>query len=337
MLTFHEISGKEMDAFSKDHPLGNIHQTSAWAKFQKGVKGRGKTLICGVKDEEGSLRAAAVLVRQELPMGLCWYFVPRGPLFKEREELDALIEGIKPLLKQEKCVFLRFEWPNGENVECGMLNIGVKAHAHYFPENTLEIKLRAEIEDILRQMKQKGRYNIKVARRHEVKVEKSTDVEAFFEIFKETTERDGFSGHGEGYYRDMIEALGDRAELWLAKYKGKVLAGAVVTYYRNTATYYFGASSSEDRKVMAPYLLHWEIMRDAKGRGLKWYDLFGVAPEDGKLRMAYGLWRKEHPWAGVTGFKEKFGGVRIDYWPSRELVLKWGWYLVMRLRKLFGR
>lgn len=329
VLTFSEITAEEFDTFVEKHPYGNIHQTSKWAEFQRGVKGRGEAILCGVK-EGREIRAAGVLVLQKLPMGLYWGFCPRGPLLSYNKPSKALAEarafwgGMRLFAKQKRLVFVRAEWPAHGSETGYFMQWGLRAHAHYFPEHSLIVDLSVSEEKILKQMKQKGRYNIKIAEREGVKVQESKDVDAFYELFTETTGRDGFSGHPKEYYRDMLKSLGENAKLFLAKYKGKAVAAAIITYYQGVATYYFGASSAEYRNVMAPYLLHWEIMRDAKKRGCKDYDFFGVAPEGDN----------EHPWAGVTKFKEKFGGERVDYWPAREKPISWFWYLVMRIRKL---
>jgi len=321
MLKVCEISPEELDEFALKHPKGNIHQTSMWTDFQMKIPGRGKAVICGVKDGD-NLRSVAVFVRQKLPMGLCWYFMPRGPLLGDCADFERIIEGFQEVVAKEKCVFVRVEPPCGK---CSFLDKwGRNAHAHYFPEHTILVNLDQSEEDILKQMKSKGRYNIKVARKHGVKVRKSTNVGEFFKLFQETTSRDGFQGHNRKYYQSMLDALGENAVLYLAELGGNIIAGIIVTFYKDTAIYYFGASSDKHRNVMAPYLLQWEAMRDARRRGCKTYDLFGVAPEG----------NTKHPWFGITKFKEKFGGKRFSYTPAREKVLKPFWYRTMRLRKI---
>ncbi len=323
MSEFCEISPRELDEFSQKHPKGNIHQTSMWADFQAQVPSRGKASIYGLKDGD-KLRAVAVFVRQRLPMGLCWYFVPRGPLLGDDKDFRALMDGFARLARQGKCVFVRVEPPCDE---CSFLEKwGRKAHAHYFPGHTIFVDLNQSEEDILKQMRPKGRYNIKVATKRGVKIRKSRDASEFFKIFQETTARDGFQGHNQEYYQAMLDSLGENVELYLAELKGSIIAGIIVTFYKDTAIYYFGASSDEHRNSMAPYLLQWEAMSDAKQRGCKTYDLFGVAPEGDT----------KHPWAGITKFKEKFGGERKSYAKAREKVLKPFWYWVMRARKVFS-
>lgn len=139
------------------------------------------------------------------------------------------------------------------------------------------------------------------------------------------------------------------------------LAAAIVTYFKDTATYYFGASSNQHRNVMAPYLLHWQAILDARTNGYKYYDFFGISPTRERSECAHnkvdaataapnperseGQTRadapsrlfprplKPHPWASVTEFKLKFGGKRVDYLPAQEIVYKPFWYAIVRLTK----
>ena len=107
----------------------------------------------------------------------------------------------------------------------------------------------------------------------------------------------------------MLSSL-RRGAIFFAEYQGMRLATALVVYFGRRATYFYGGSLARYRRVMAPCLLHFEIMRRAKARGLEWYDLWGVAPED----------EPEHPWANISAFKRKFGGVEVHLVPTLDLV-----------------
>lgn len=321
-----EDQGK-CSSFVQKHPLGTVHQLYEWGEFQTKTPGRDKFWAFAF-EKDGKIEASALIIRQTLPFGKSWLYCPRGPLvdYSNKEQTSTVFQEIRTLAKKENAVFFRFDPPLNQGAFPGLKTR--KAHAHYQPESTLIIDLTAPEEAILKQMKPKGRYNIKVAKKHDVTVRKSDDIEAFYNIFKQTTARDQFSGHPLRYYKDMMEALGsDQAQLFLAYYQDKPVAGAIVTYFGETATYYFGASSSENRNVMAPYLLHWHIMQDAKKRGFKEYDLFGIAPEDSK----------NHPWSGVTDFKLKFGGQRVNYVDAQEIVYQPLWYWLIKLMKKFRR
>jgi len=152
-------------------------------------------------------------------------------------------------------------------------------------------------------------------------------------LMRMTTERDGFSAHEDAYYKKQLEMLGARREgglsvrLWLAEADGKAAAGAVVASFGTTATYLHGASDASMRQMMAPYLLHWRIMQQAKAQGVRSYDLWGTAPTDDP----------KHPWAGITRFKNGFGGRVVSYVGAWELPGKGFWYSLYRAAKYVRR
>jgi lipid II:glycine glycyltransferase (peptidoglycan interpeptide bridge formation enzyme) len=99
-------------------------------------------------------------------------------------------------------------------------------------------------------------------------------------------------------------------------------------YFGDTATYLHGASSRERRELMAPHLLHWTAMMDAKSWGFRTYDFWGVAPE--------GV--EGHSWAGITRFKRGFGGKYVAYPGTYDVPVDRFWYgLYAATQKLRGR
>jgi len=307
---------------------GSVVQSWGWGEFQAIVPSRGKFWALVVKEGDTWVDSALV-IRQRLPLGLCWFSIARGPLQKTQagEVWDALLKEITALAKQERAVFVRVEPPLGCALNFEELGLR-KAHAHYQPEWSLRVDLSKSEEDILKQMKPKGRYNIKVAEKAGVTVRQThelKDVAAFYEVLTSTGGRDGFSIHDRGYYERFV-ALGhvDKwGALFVAELDGKVIGGLLATFFGETATYYYGASDHAHRAVMAPYLTQWVAMQESKKRGHRWYDFFGIAPPD----------QPNHAWAGITQFKEKFGGERIHYPEAREYVFKGFWYGVMLFRK----
>jgi len=327
-----------LPSFVTNHDLGTIHQIPQWGKFQSGTSKRDKYWILALQNEQNYIIATALIIHQKLPFNKTWLYSPRGPLinFENLEQSKLFFDAIRDLAKKENAVFFRFDPPlemaaTSKN-QAIIKNLSAlhahHAHAHYQPECTLMVDLTYSTEDILKQMKPKGRYNIKVAQKHGVTIEVSKnpeqEVDNFYQLFSQTTERDNFSGHPKSYYSNLFKTLGpEHAKLYFAMYNGKPLAACIVTYFKETATYYFGASSNENRNTMAPYLLHYQAMIDAKKMGYKWYDFFGIAPEN----------EPNHPWAKVTDFKKKFGGKIINYFPAQEIVYQKFWYHLIKLAK----
>ena len=287
----------------------NLWQHPFWDSFQKSMGLRTWAL-----ERTG---ASALVIRRSLPFGLCWLEVPRGPLFDGEAAFGGILEDIKRTAKEENAVFIRFS-----SYEKLPLQAPDTPFDHH-PQTSLVIDLLQTEDQILEQMKPKGRYNIKLAEKHVVTVEVSGDVEAFHSLLKMTADRDGFGVHSVQYYQSMLSALGQNAQLLMARYEDQLIAGGIFVYLDEWGIYYYGASDNHFRNVMAPYLLQWTAIKEAKKRGCKYYDFLGIAPEGAT----------KHPWAGVTDFKKKFGGRVVSYPAAKDLVLRPFWYLLYKLKK----
>ncbi|MFA6992721.1 MAG: peptidoglycan bridge formation glycyltransferase FemA/FemB family protein [Candidatus Gracilibacteria bacterium] len=326
---------KLWDEFVLSHPLASIHQTSTWGHFQSSIPERGKYFIV-VLEKNGKIIGGSMIIKHKLRGNLCWFYSCRGPLLNYNaanisEQVETLLSEIKKIAQNEKAVFFRIDPPIKKIPDLK----GFKETKYGFqPTHTLILDLTKPLEVLLKEMKPKGRYNIHIAEKKGVKIikadikDKTTfekQLTAFHEILLQTTNRDGFSAHGKAFYKDMLTTLSDeeKACLYLAKYENKIIAGILVTFFKCTAIYYYGASGNEHRNLMAPYLLQWAAIKEAKERGLKFYDFLGIAPQDAK----------NHPWKGVTEYKLKFGGEVHEYSKAKDYVFKKFHYLLYLLYK----
>ena len=98
----------------------------------------------------------------------------------------------------------------------------------------------------------------------------------------------------------------------MAKYQGKYIAAAIFIYYQQQAYYHHSGSLTEFKNVTAPYLIQWESIREAKKRGMKLYNFFGISRED----------NPKHPWYGLTFFKKGFGGFEHRWIHAKDKPLK---------------
>lgn len=326
------------DEFIQTYPLSTIHQSSAWGHFQEKIPFRGKYWIV-VLEESLRIFGGTMLIRHKMPKGFSWLYAARGPLLNYENadesnlQMQKLLEAIKPIAKKEKSIFLRIDPPL--KITKNFADFIHDRHG-FQPNDTLILDLKPAENELLAQMKPKGRYNIGLAEKKGVKIHKTNlqnpedfkrDLDAYFKILKETTKRDGFHGHNKEYYEKMLLTLAaekpPKAALYMGTYNNQPLGGIIVTYFKDTATYYYGVSSNENRQLMAPYLLQWQAMKDAKTQGYKYYDFFGIAPEQSQ----------NHPWQGVTDFKLKFGGQQISYQKPQEYPFKRLLYLIYNIYK----
>jgi len=313
------ITATEWDSFVAPHPQGHILQTPAWAEL-KCAFGWTATRI-GIK-EKGNVVAGAQILFRALPLGIATIaYIPKGPIVNwENESLvKFLFEAIDSVCKSTNAVFIK--------IESSVISDQLSVIPNYQllitskpiqPQRTLVIDLRPTEDEILAAMKQKTRYNIRLAEKKGVTVSPSDDLDTFNKLMQITGERDQFGVHSSAYYRKVYELFRplNRAQIFTAYYNDQPLATLMLFMLGERAWYFYGGSSNEERNRMPTYLLQWEAMRWAKARGATHYDLWGVPDEDEETLEANFETRDDGLW-GVYRFKRGFGGKLIrepDAW-----------------------
>lgn len=349
---FQKDDREDWDAFVLRHG-GGFLQSWGWSQFQEAVGRTAYRFRLGSADEDSGEKTVAqfVLIRHALPLGASYVYLPRGPVMaggrpeEKQRAFGAFAHALRAALPQFGALFARIEPPFvrgiGAYSEDLMSRAGFAPVKAVQPADTVIIDLDRSEEELLAAMHPKTRYNIHLAERHGVVIKDAEygnahlfkhDVELFWRLLGETSGRDQFHTHARGYYEKMLDVLSPRKagalklRLVFALYNEEPAAAAIVAEFGDTVTYLHGASSARLRQFMAPFRLHWEIMRQAKERGFVHYDLWGVAPEGAG---------DDHPWAGITRFKTGFGGRRESYLGSWELTMKPFWYNLYRMAKRF--
>jgi peptidoglycan pentaglycine glycine transferase (the first glycine) len=306
---------QQLNNFAGGEKHSQFLQSYEWGEFQRQVSGIIWRL--GIV-ENGELIVSAKLVRKQLPMGKSYFYCGRGPVFKNGDWNQAagtlIFKEIKRLAEEEGIMFLRFD----PIFDLAKFNYPIIKTIDVQPSKTAILDLSQSEEEILKNMHQKTRYNIKLAEKKGVKIiEAGADrFEEFWQLMASTSDRDEFNLHGRSYYQEMLKLDNKFLKLFFAQYRGKLLVGNLVVFFGDTVTYIHGGSSSENREVMAPYALQWQTIKLAKQFGYKYYDFHGV---------------DEVKWPGVTRFKMGFGPKEINYPGTFDLVFDPGWYKIYKM------
>jgi len=297
-------------------------QSFEWGDFQKALNR--KVLHFFVEDKDKLFLVS--LIKYPLLFGFSYFYSPRGPVFLNPESgklLPNFFSQIKKIAKKEKVIFWRFEPVNLLNLKLDKL-IKVK---DVQPAKTWILNLDKNEDELLKKMHYKTRYNIRLAMRRGIKIRcanKQTidkDIKIFLELLHQTKKRNKFKSHPNNYYSLMVKKLGEDGKflkLCLAEYKNKILAANIIIFFGDTVTYLHGASSNEFRNLMAPHLLQWKTIQEAKKLGYKYYDFWGI---------------DEKKWPGITRFKKSFGGQEINYLGTFDFVFNKPLYNFYRLAK----
>jgi lipid II:glycine glycyltransferase (peptidoglycan interpeptide bridge formation enzyme) len=292
-----------------------------------------------------------LLLQRSLPGGFRIGYVPHGPEHQPASfsdgarELREIGEALSAQLDPEP-TFLRFDLPWSQRLampgasrsaagdgtdaipDSGTEFARAAAQEHLRrapvdvqPPSTVLVPIDCDDETLLSAMKSKTRYNVRLAFRKGVEVYgASTErLEQWYDLYRETAERDRIAVHSLDYYRRVMgiaEELsgGPALELLLAEHEGELLAGIIVAYYGETATYLYGASRNHKRSLMPAYALQFRAMQRAREHGCRSYDMFGIPPDPDPSHPMYGLYR----------FKTGFGGSivhRLGAWdlPMRSV------------------
>jgi lipid II:glycine glycyltransferase (peptidoglycan interpeptide bridge formation enzyme) len=287
-------------------------QSAMWGEFKSRFGWKSRAFL--IEWEKNEVCPLLLLSRRLAP-GFSFAYVPWGPILPENfsvsdrtAALSELALKLKPLLSRNT-TFIRFDPPwataDGEGELLFSKNFK-RAAADVQPPDTVIINLTASEEEILAAMKPKWRYNISLAGKKGVQINTcgAQEIEKFYNLLKETAQRDGIAIHSIDYYKTLFDiccAYPERdlsLRLYTASYEGDTLAAIVVLFRGEMATYLYGASSNIKRNLMATYALQWKAMQDAKSSGCIYYDLFGIPPDD----------NPNHPMFGLYQFKTGFGG-----------------------------
>ena len=331
------LNKKEWENFLIEEKPQSFLQSWNWGNFNESLGYEIWRL--GVYEDD-------VLVGVVLTIKICakrgrFLFIPHGPILKktdpatEQHRLRIIFSYLKDLAKKEKCGFVRVSpllLKNQEN-ENLYRELGFrKAPMHMHAELMWILDISVAEEKLLKDMRKTTRYLVHKAEKDGVEIIKSKDqkhLEIFNNIYKETAKRQKFIAFSENYLKKEFDALyeDNQIEIFLAKYNGEFISGAMVVFYGDSGFYHQGASVQKYTKIPASYLLQWKAIEEAKKRGLKFYNFWGVCSEE----------KTNHPWAGLSLFKRGFGGFHEEYLAAQDLIISpiyWLNYLIEKARKI---
>lgn len=301
------ISQPAWDTFLAAHPNAHILQTSAWAQLKAAFGWDFAHVVMG--------NCGAQILFRKLPLGFTMAYIPKGPVGET--DWKKLLPDLDAVCRKRRALALKVE-PD-QWAEAGLGGgppPGFLPSPHTIqPPRTITLDLSGSEEQILARMKQKTRYNIRLAEKKGITVRPSDDLNTWDKLMQETGERDAFGVHSRAYYQkayNLFHPTG-ACELLLAEFDSEPLAAIMVFVRGRRAWYFYGASSNAHREKMPTYLLQWQGLRWAREKGCTEYDLWGVPDENETtleaafMGRAVGDNRADGLW-GVYRFKRGFGG-----------------------------
>ena len=301
------VSLTDWNHFLSQRSNAHLLQTGEWGELKSAFGWKPVRIITG--------NVGVQILFRQLPLGFTVGYIPKlAGSFQQSAIDNSFWREIDSVCRQNHAMFTKIEpdlWEDNQpKHDFRIMNYKLRTSPHNIqPPRTMIVDIKGSEDEILARMKQKTRYNIRLAEKKGVTVRAWDDIKAFHDMLLITGGRDGFGIHSREYYQRAYELLQPRgmAEILVAEYQDKPLAALFVARHGNHAYYLYGASTDEERNRMPTYLLQWEAMKWAKARGCEEYDLWGVPDEDEATLEANFEKRHDGLW-GVYRFKRGFGG-----------------------------
>jgi len=307
----------QWDQFVNEHPCGHLLQSWGWGELKASV-GWHPLRMALWDTEQQHIVAVAQVLRRGVALVPLWAghlaYIPKGPVLDWSQPLlfEALFRELDAELRRQGALALRMEPPvaprfiegaSSESITKQLAALQFLPAPAIQPVRTILLDLTCDEETLLARMKEKWRYNVRLAGRKGVRVRRAQtmeDVQAWYRLLQTTSERDRFAIHTLDYYLQVWRSFVPRRQvrLLLAEYNGQLLAGIFVGLMAKQAIYLYGASSNEQRHLMPNYLLQWEAIRWAKQEGATQYDFWGIPETDDEHEAMAGVHRFKSGWGG---------------------------------------
>src|SRR5438046_6798385 len=216
----------------------NITQSFEWGELAPHLGA--EAMYAGVVDEQGNLCAAMLVLISTAPvLHRTYFYAPRGPVIDEPDSpaMTVLLNFVKAEARKRGAFMLKIE-PSVEDGNTSWLTALHKRgfrptpySSHFQHEWVLD--LRPDEKTLLAGMKEKWRYNIRLAGRKGVIVrrgEGQADIDTFYRIYETTSTRDEFFIHNKTHYEDILRLYSneDRVALFLAENEEKAMIAIIV-------------------------------------------------------------------------------------------------------------
>lgn len=320
--------------------LPNAHalQSWTWGQFKSRWGWTPIPLLLTIAESDWQPLAAALVLKRKIPrLPFSILYVPKGPAlnYNDAPLRRHVLAQLEYIARQERAIFIKIDpevvasWgleperpsPIGAKFVHELKQRGWR----FSPEqiqfrNTVELVAQRPEEELLAAMKQKTRYNIRLAGRKGIEVRSGTpdDFPTIARMYEETAERDGFAIRPLDYYLDAWHAFyqAGMAHPLLAEYEGTAIAAVILIRFGERVIYMYGADTRQERRRMPNYLLQWEAIRWTREQGCEIYDFWGAPDEFVETDPLWGVWR----------FKEGFAGQVVRHIGAWDYVVRPLWY-----------
>jgi len=298
---------------------GHLLQSWEWGQFKERFGWEADYLAW--ENDQDKTFAAGLILKRSIVSNFSILYCPRGPIlnWSNDELVSSVLSELQSYSKSKGAIFLKID-PDvalgcakveggeekadsmGESLRSQLMHHGwIPSVEQIQFRNSMHLNLLRSEDELLDGMKQKTRYNIRLAEKRGVIIREGSyeDLDLLYRMYAETSLRDHFTIRDQIYYQDAWGTFlkSSMAQPFIAEVEGEPIAGIIIFYYGKRAIYMYGMSREIHRDKMPSHLLQWAAIKWAKAKGYTLYDFWG-APD---------TFTANDPMWGVYRFKSGFG------------------------------
>lgn len=315
MIGFRDGSQQEWNQLLAAYPEANFLQSWQWAETHSAL---GETTFRKVITKDDKPAGLFLAVQKDARRGR-YLELAGGPLIDwfDDQIVTSVVAELRRIATTARCVFVRLRpqvYTNPEVIKLLKAQGLKRSPMHVHGDVTSILDITPSQDDLLTNMRQQTRYEVRRAPKREVIVTWDTSTESleeFITLQTETAYRQQFIASSPSFLRALHTSFGDSLRIYKTMKNGQLLNIALIIMHGNEADYFEAASTPEARKQPGAYAIIWHAILDAKDNGLTRLNLWGITVGD----------NPNHRFHGVTVFKRGFGGDDVQYVPAHDIVI----------------
>jgi FemAB-related protein (PEP-CTERM system-associated) len=288
------------DSFVQEQNQGTLFHTTAWLRAIKRAFGYKPLYLAA--EQDGQIAGVLPLFMTSNPLTgrtlISTPFAVYGGVCAASEEARmALLEAATTLAEKNQVEYLELRTPEAQ-ADPGFVTKDLYV--------TFDCPIEPDPERLLKRLPKDTRYMIRKAQKSGLRATKGNQqVNEFYEIYAQSVRNLGTPVFSRQFFTILLEEFGPAAEIMLVWKDQQAVAGVMSFRFRDWIFPYYGGSTLDARQYAANNFMYWELLEDARQRGIKFFDF-------GRSKLG----------TGAHAFKSQ--------WNMRERALPYQFHLVKR-------
>lgn len=283
MIDIERISFEDARRLAQEYAMVlPIEQSEVWSNYQATIPGREPWGVLAISKDKVLLAILSCIAYHT--HGYTYLRSLHGPVWVSqptKETEAAVLQELQKFIRatDKSVVFIRLgAWYD---------TVAQPVLSTIPYDSTVVVPLEGTSDEILAQMRKRGRYDVRKALREspaECADETQQAIQSFdeyYQVMVDTAHRDGFTPASKNTYHDMLTTLGtEHCRLYAGRINGEISNWCIITINDNRAVYYYGCMRTDMRKLRAPDKLFFFIFNDLAQQGILSIDLMGIGSDN---------------------------------------------------------